>query len=57
VNEDGRIVNNWVGTTLEYRWRTRRFDPAGPRRRGTRDELPSGIDDPADRPASVAATK
>ena len=24
----GRIVNNWVGTTLEYWWRTRRFDPA-----------------------------
>ncbi|MEX1163352.1 MAG: NAD(P)/FAD-dependent oxidoreductase [Nitriliruptor sp.] len=28
VDENGRIVNNWVGTTLEYRWRTRRFDPA-----------------------------
>lgn len=27
VDEHGRIVNNWVGTTLEYRWRTRRFDP------------------------------
>jgi hypothetical protein len=26
VDENGRIVNNWVGTTLEYRWRTRRFD-------------------------------
>jgi cation diffusion facilitator CzcD-associated flavoprotein CzcO len=26
VDEHGRIVNNWVGTTLEYRWRTRRFD-------------------------------
>ncbi len=25
VDENGRIVNNWVGTTLEYRWRTRRF--------------------------------
>ena len=24
----GRIVTNWVGTTLEYRWRTRRVDPA-----------------------------
>jgi cation diffusion facilitator CzcD-associated flavoprotein CzcO len=28
VDENGRIVNNWVGTTLEYRWRTRRFDPS-----------------------------
>jgi cation diffusion facilitator CzcD-associated flavoprotein CzcO len=27
VDEHGRIVNNWVGTTLEYRWRTRRFEP------------------------------
>jgi cation diffusion facilitator CzcD-associated flavoprotein CzcO len=24
----GRIVNNWAGTTVEYRWRTRRFDPS-----------------------------
>lgn len=28
VDANGRIVNNWVGTTLEYRWRTRRYDPA-----------------------------
>jgi cation diffusion facilitator CzcD-associated flavoprotein CzcO len=28
VDENGRIVNNWVGTTLEYRWRTRRFVPS-----------------------------
>jgi hypothetical protein len=23
---DGRITNNWSGTTLEYWWRTRRVD-------------------------------
>lgn len=28
VDANGRIINNWVGTTLEYRWRTRRYDPA-----------------------------
>ncbi|MTV24206.1 NAD(P)/FAD-dependent oxidoreductase [Nitriliruptoraceae bacterium ZYF776] len=26
VDDNGRIVNNWVGTTLEYTWRTWRFD-------------------------------
>jgi cation diffusion facilitator CzcD-associated flavoprotein CzcO len=25
-NADGRITNNWAGTTLEYWWRTRRAD-------------------------------
>ena len=28
VNETGRVTNNWPGMTLEYRRRTRRFDPA-----------------------------
>jgi cation diffusion facilitator CzcD-associated flavoprotein CzcO len=28
VNESGRVTNNWPGMTLEYRRRTRRFDPA-----------------------------
>jgi cation diffusion facilitator CzcD-associated flavoprotein CzcO len=47
VDEHGRIVNNWAGTTLEYRWRTRRF-----RRHEhvltRRDELPTRTDlDPA----------
>jgi hypothetical protein len=25
-NADGRITNNWSGTTAEYWWRTRRAD-------------------------------
>jgi cation diffusion facilitator CzcD-associated flavoprotein CzcO len=28
VNDTGRVTNNWPGMTLEYRRRTRRFDPA-----------------------------
>ncbi|HSJ17919.1 MAG TPA: NAD(P)/FAD-dependent oxidoreductase [Solirubrobacterales bacterium] len=28
VNDAGRVTNNWPGMTLEYRRRTRRFDPA-----------------------------
>lgn len=28
VDEHGRDTNNWPGFTLEYRWRTRRVDPA-----------------------------
>ena len=28
VDEHGRDTNNWPGFTLEYRWRTRRLDPA-----------------------------
>ncbi|WP_083441583.1 flavin-containing monooxygenase [Nitriliruptor alkaliphilus] len=43
VDEHGRIVNNWAGTTLEYRWRTRRFvarDHLLVRRR----DLPTGND-------------
>jgi cation diffusion facilitator CzcD-associated flavoprotein CzcO/acetyl esterase/lipase len=28
VDEHGRNTNNWPGFTLEYRWRTRRMDPA-----------------------------
>jgi cation diffusion facilitator CzcD-associated flavoprotein CzcO len=28
VDENGRNTNNWPGFTLEYRWRTRRLDPA-----------------------------
>jgi cation diffusion facilitator CzcD-associated flavoprotein CzcO/acetyl esterase/lipase len=28
VDENGRDTNNWPGFTLEYRWRTRRLDPA-----------------------------
>ena len=27
-NEQGVITNNWSGTTIQYWWRTRRFDPA-----------------------------
>lgn len=28
VDQNGRNTNNWPGFTLEYRWRTRRLDPA-----------------------------
>ena len=28
VDEHGRNTNNWPGFTTEYRWRTRRLDPA-----------------------------
>jgi hypothetical protein len=28
VDEHGRDTNNWPGFTLEYRWLTRRLDPA-----------------------------
>jgi cation diffusion facilitator CzcD-associated flavoprotein CzcO/acetyl esterase/lipase len=28
LDEHGRNTNNWPGFTLEYRWRTRRVDPA-----------------------------
>jgi cation diffusion facilitator CzcD-associated flavoprotein CzcO len=28
VNDAGRVTNNWPGMTVEYRRRTRRFDPA-----------------------------
>jgi cation diffusion facilitator CzcD-associated flavoprotein CzcO len=49
VDANGRIVNNWVGTTLEYRWRTRRFDPDD-HRLVARRELPTLQD-----PTSVAA--
>src|SRR5690606_32734429 len=27
-NAQGRVVSNWPGRTSEYRWRTRRLDPA-----------------------------
>ncbi|HET9073607.1 MAG TPA: NAD(P)/FAD-dependent oxidoreductase [Solirubrobacteraceae bacterium] len=27
VDENGRNANNWPGTSSEYRWRTRQFDP------------------------------
>ncbi|MEX1178546.1 MAG: NAD(P)/FAD-dependent oxidoreductase [Nitriliruptor sp.] len=43
VDENGRIVNNWVGTTVEYRWRTRRFDPAA-HTLVRRSELPTRTD-------------
>jgi cation diffusion facilitator CzcD-associated flavoprotein CzcO len=47
VDEHGRIVNNWVGTTVEYRWRTRRFR-ARDHVLVRRDQLPTRTDlDPA----------
>jgi hypothetical protein len=27
-NEAGVITNNWAGSTIQYWWRTRRFDPS-----------------------------
>jgi cation diffusion facilitator CzcD-associated flavoprotein CzcO len=51
VDERGRIVNNWVGTTLEYRWRTRRFRPRE-HVLVRRQELPTRTDRD---PAAVAA--
>jgi cation diffusion facilitator CzcD-associated flavoprotein CzcO len=55
VDEHGRIVNNWVGTTVEYRWRTRRFRPRE-HVLVRRDELPTRTDlDPASVAADAAA--
>lgn len=39
-NDAGRIVNNWAGTTVEYAWRTRRYQPAL-HLETRRDELPA----------------
>jgi cation diffusion facilitator CzcD-associated flavoprotein CzcO len=55
VDENGRIVNNWVGTTLEYRWRTRRFAASDHVLVG-RDQLPTRTDlGPVTRSAAAPA--
>ena len=36
-NADGRITNNWSGTTIRYWWKTRRADLASTRSCRTRD--------------------